>query len=41
VPQADALISPRTEKTYSRFFPFYSHETAKVRAKAIRIKPHK
>jgi|GEM_PF-2012390 len=34
----DALISPRFEKSGVSFWPFYSSETVKVHAKAIRIK---
>lgn len=35
---ADALISPRYERHGTSFWPFYSSETVRVFAKAIRIK---
>ncbi len=41
VPGADALISPRVDRSYFRVLPFYSKEEAKVTAKAIRIKIRK
>lgn len=37
---ADALIAPRFEKSSVSFWPFYSQETVRVYAKAIRIKVH-